>query len=299
MFPKIPIAAAPEPETVTEAVAGTAEELMQSTNVIKDFFAGLGLAGLSTVLSAVVVFLICLIVIKILTHVMDKLFSRSKHLDETVKRFLEAAIKIALWVLAIVIIAGALGIPTASLVAVISIAGLALSLSVQTILSNLFAGVTLLLTRPMNVGDFVDAAGVTGTVERISMFYTTIVTPNKQVVTIPNSDVASSTVTNYNREDNRRVQFVMGADYEDKTEDVFAALLEAAQRAELVLSDPAPSVFISAYKDSYIEYTLNTYCENNDYWAVIADVNRLIREEYDHHGVHMTYNHLNVHMLNK
>ncbi|MBQ9411914.1 MAG: mechanosensitive ion channel family protein [Oscillospiraceae bacterium] len=299
MFPKIPIAAAPEPETVTEAVAGTAEELMQSTNVIKDFFAGLGLAGLSTVLSAVVVFLICLIVIKILTHVMDKLFSRSKHLDETVKRFLEAAIKIVLWVLAIVIIAGALGIPTASLVAVISIAGLALSLSVQTILSNLFAGVTLLLTRPMNVGDFVDAAGVTGTVERISMFYTTIVTPNKQVVTIPNSDVASSTVTNYNREDNRRVQFVMGADYEDKTEDVFAALLEAAQRAELVLSDPAPSVFISAYKDSYIEYTLNTYCENNDYWAVIADVNRLIREEYDHHGVHMTYNHLNVHMLNK
>ena len=299
MFPKIPIAAAPEPETVTEAVAGTAEELMQSTNVIKDFFAGLGLAGLITVLSAVVVFLICLIVIKILTHVMDKLFSRSKHLDETVKRFLEAAIKIALWVLAIVIIAGALGIPTASLVAVISIAGLALSLSVQTILSNLFAGVTLLLTRPMNVGDFVDAAGVTGTVERISMFYTTIVTPNKQVVTIPNSDVASSTVTNYNREDNRRVQFVMGADYEDKTEDVFAALLEAAQRAELVLSDPAPSVFISAYKDSYIEYTLNTYCENNDYWAVIADVNRLIREEYDHHGVHMTYNHLNVHMLNK
>jgi small conductance mechanosensitive channel len=272
---------------------------MSTTNVVKDFFADLGLAGLSTILSAVVVLIICVIVIRIVTHLTDKLFARSKRMDETVKRFLAAAIKIFLWILAIVIIAGALGIPTASLVAVISVAGLALSLSVQSILTNLFSGVTLLLTRPMNVGDFVDAAGVTGTVERISMFYTTIVTPNKQMVTIPNSDVASSTITNYNREANRRVQFVMGADYADATEDVFAALLEAAQRSELVLADPAPSVFISAYKDSYIEYTLNTYCENNDYWPVIADVNKLIREEYDHHGIHMTYNHLNIHMLDK
>ena len=230
---------------------------------------------------------------------MDKVFSRSRFIDETVKRFLRTAVKIALWGVAIVIIAGALGIPTASLVAVISIAGLALSLSVQNILSNLFSGVTLLFTRPIAVGEFVEVAGVTGTVHSVGLFYTTVNTPNGQVVTIPNSSAAGATITNYSREKLRRVQFTFGADYADATEDVKAALIDAAKQVPQILSDPAPFVFISAYKDSVIEYTVNVYCDTNDYWDVIAGMNETTRASYAAHGVHMSFNHINVHMLEK
>ena len=276
-----------------------AETVVQKTSVLSDFFSDLGLSSLSSILSAVVIFIICVIVIKILTTLMDKIFTRSKLIDETVKRFLRTAIKIALWALAIVIIAGALGIPTASLVAVISIAGLALSLSVQNILSNLFSGITLLFTRPVAVGEYVDIGGTAGSVHSVGLFYTTIHTPNGQVVTIPNSSVAGATITNYGREKLRRVQFVFGAEYDDATEDVKAALIDAAKRVDKILSDPAPAAFISAYKDSYIEYTINVWCDTADYWDVFAGMNEAVRACYDEHGVHMSYNHINVHMIGK
>ena len=276
---------------------GLTESIATGTSALSDFFASVGLAGLSTVLSAIVIFIICLIVIRIITSITNRLFEKSKRIDETVKRFLRTAIKIALWALAVVIVAGALGIPTASLVAVISIAGLALSLSVQNILSNLFSGITLLFTRPISVGEYVEVAGKEGAVRSVSLFYTTIITPNNQVVTLPNSDVASAVITNYGREPTRRAQFVYGADYGDATEDVFAAILEAAGEVPEVLSEPAPAVFISAYQDSVIEYTVNVWCKSSDYWAVVAGMNARVRERYDKHGVHMSFNHINVHML--
>ena len=145
-----------------EEVAVVTEAVASGTSVISGFFAGLGLASISPLLSAIVIFIICLIVIKVLTRLLDKLMAKSRRTDETVKRFMSTAVKVALWALAIVIIAGALGIPTASLVAVISIAGLALSLSVQNILANLFSGITLLLNRPFAAGDYVEAAGKSG-----------------------------------------------------------------------------------------------------------------------------------------
>ena len=271
--------------------------ISQGTSAISAFFSNLGLSGLSTVLSAIIVLLICLIAIKVLTRITDRLLDRGKHIDETARRFLRGVIKIALWALAVVIVAGALGIPTASLVAVISIAGLALSLSVQNILTNLFSGVTLLFTRPIAVGEYVEIGANAGTVRSVGLFYTTVVTPNGQVVTIPNGDVAGAAITNYGREPKRRVPLTYGADYDDATEDVIAALMDAAARAPRVLSDPAPAAFIASYKDSTIEYGINVWCGSGDYWDVIHDMNTLVREEFEKHGVHMSFNHINVHMV--
>ena len=285
------------PEEPLAELAETTDAIVERTSVISDFFSGLGLAGLSTILSAIVVFLICLIVIKVVTRVTDAIFQKSRYIDETVKRFLRTAIKIALWTIAIVIIAGTLGIPTASLVAVISVAGLALSLSVQNILANLFAGITLLLSRPMKVGDYVEVAGHAGNVHAIGLFYTILISPNKQIITIPNSDVTSAAIVNYNREPKRRIPFTFDADYDDPTADVVAALLDAAAEMPLVLDDPAPDAFINKYKDSTIEYGLNLWCDPNDYWDVLHGVNALVREQFAKHGVHMSFNHINVHMV--
>ena len=280
-----------------DTIAETTDAIVSKTSVFSDFFSSLGLAGLSTVLSAVIVFVICLIVIRILTAVTDRLFAKTRHLDETVKRFLRTAIRISLWTLAVVIIAGTLGIPTASLVAVVSVAGLALSLSMQNILSNLFSGITLLLSRPMSVGDYVEFGSNAGTVHAIGLFYTTLISPNQQVITIPNGDVTSAAIVNYTREPRRRVQFTFGADYDDPTEDVYAALLDAAKEMPKVLTDPAPDVFINDYKDSVIEYGMNLWCDPGDYWDVLHGVNGLVREQFAKHGVHMSFNHVNVHMV--
>lgn len=281
-------------ENLTNTVTG---EISAGAGALASFFSSIGLSGLSSVLSAIVVFLICLIVIQLLTRLTNRILDKSRHTDETAKRFLRTAIKVALWALAIVIIAGALGIPTASLVAVISVAGLALSLSMQNILTNLFSGITLLFTRPVSVGEYVEIGATAGTVHSVGLFYTVLITPNKQVVTIPNSDVASAVITNYAREPLRRAQFVYGADYDDPTEDVKAALMDAARSIEQIVSDPEPNTFISAYKDSTIEYTINVWCQPADYWTVVAAMNETVREQFAAHGVHMSFNHVNVHMI--
>lgn len=286
-------------EATEEPIAAATDAITGGAGKLSGFFASLGLGEfLSTLLSAVIVFVICFVIIKLLTKVTNRILDNGKRVDETAKRFLRTAIKIFLWVLAIVTVAGALGIPTASLVAVISVAGVALSLSLQSILTNLFSGVTLLFTRPVAVGEYVEIGANAGSVRSVGLYYTTIVTPNGQIVTIPNGDVAGAAIVNYGREPKRRAQLLYEADYDDPTEDVIAALLAAAAREPRFLTAPAPDAFINGYKDSTIEYGLNIWVDISDYWNALHSMNALVREEFEKHGVHMSFNHINVHMVN-
>ena len=257
----------------------------------------LGLSGGKVVISAILVFLVCLIAIKILMKAVEKLLARSKKMDGVLQGFIKNAVRIALWALAIVIIAGALGIPTASLVAVISIAGLALSLSVQNILANLFSGITLLITKPFGAGDLVDIGANTGLVKTVGMFYTVLDTLDNRVVSIPNSDVTGASVVNYSRNPLRRVDMTFNASYDDSTEAVRAAILEAAKADPKILADPAPFIVIGQYKESSVEYIVRVWCKNADYWDVYFGMNERVRERFAADGVHMTYNHINVHMV--
>ena len=266
--------------------------------IMTAIFEALGLSGISSVVSAIIVFLICLIAIKIILTVVGRLLDRAAKLDGTLKGFLKTAVRISLWALAIVIIAGSLGIPTASLVAVISIAGLALSLSVQNIMSNIFSGITLLITRPFSADDLVEIGANIGTVKSVGLFYTVINTLDNRVITIPNSDVTAASVVNYSREPLRRVDLTFSASYDDSTEAVRAAILEAAQADAKILTDPAPFIVVGAYKDSAVEYIVRLWCNNADYWDVYFGMNERVREVFAKRGVSMTYQHLNVHVVN-
>ena len=262
-----------------------------------EFFEKLGLSGASVVISAIIVFLICLIAIKIIMKAVEKLLSRSKKMDSVIQGFLKTVIRVALWALAIVIIAGSLGIPTASLVAVLSIAGLALSLSVQNILANLFSGITLLITKPFAAGDLVDIGANSGLVKTVGLFYTVLDTLDNRVVSIPNSDVTGAAVVNYSRNPLRRVDMTFNASYDDSTEAVRGAILEAAQADGKIMTDPAPFIVIGQYKDSSVEYIVRLWCKNADYWDVYFGMNERVRECFAAKGVHMTYSHVNVHMI--
>ena len=257
----------------------------------------IGSMALSTLISAVLTFITCFIVMQIILKTLERFLGRANKIDGTLKGFIHSAVKIVLWILTGIIVAGALGIPTTSLVALISIAGLALSLSVQNILSNLFSGLTLLVSKPFKSGDYVEVGGRNGIIKSVGLFYTQLNTLDNVSINIPNSDVTGTTVMNYSREPLRRVDRVFSAAYESSTEDVKAAILEAISRDEKILQDPVPFVRLSEYKDSCIEYTVRVWCKCADYWDVFFNLNENVRDCFAEKSVEMTYNHMNVHIL--
>ena len=259
----------------------------------------IGNISVSSLLSAILTFIICLIVIKIITTIVNKALDKSKKLDNTLRGFVTSAVKAALWVIALIIVANALGIDTASLVAVVGIIGLALSLSVQNILSNLFSGLTLLITKPFAAGDFVEIAGKQGIVKTIGLFYTQLDTLDNIAVSIPNGDVTAASVNNYSREPLRRVDQYFCAAYTEDTDKVKAAILEAAGEDERILQDPAPFVRLFSYEGSTVKYVSRVWCKSADYWDVFFHMNESVRESFKRNDVKMSYEHVNVHIVEK
>lgn len=257
----------------------------------------LGHIALISVLSALLMLLVCFIVIKILLRVIDKLLKRS-NIESALKSFIRSLAKIVLWIIAFIVIADKLKINITSFVALLSVVGLALSLSIQSILSNLFSGFTLMSTKPFSSGDFVELDSVNGMVSEVGIFYTTIRTYDNKLIYIPNAEVASAKIINYTRQGTRRVDLKFCASYEDSTEKVKKALHEAIDEDNRILKDPAPFVGLSSYKESSIEYELRAWTENEDYWDVYYNLLESTREKFSKHGVTMTYEHINVHMIN-
>ena len=257
----------------------------------------LGDVSLSSVFSALIVYVLCYIAIKILCKAFEKILDSSRHIDASLKSFFRSAIKAVLWTIAVIIIAGTLGIPVTSLVAVLSVAGVALSLALQGLLSNLFSGITLLTTHPFKVGDYVEISGQSGTVKSIGLFYTGLATVDNRMIYAPNGSVTSGQIVNFSAEDLRRVIISVTASYDSATEDVRAACLDAIGMIDKALSDPPPFAAMSRYGSSSIEYTVRTWCKTEDYWDVYFALNENLRTCFEKHGVEMCYDHLNVHLV--
>ena len=257
-----------------------------------------GIHSVSALVSALVTLLVCVVAIKIVTNLLEKLLGRSK-LDSALSRTVLNVVRTLMWVVTVIVVANALGINTTSLVALVSVAGVALSLSVQNVLSNLFSGITLLIAKPFTVGDFVEVAGKTGTVKAVGLFYTQINTVDNVAVSIPNSDVTGSSVNNYSREPLRRVDRVFAVSYDNSTEEVKRAILDVIAEDERVLSDPEPMVRLLEYKGSSVEYVVRVWVKNADYWNVYFDLNEKVREIFAARGIQFTYDHVNVHIVEK
>ncbi len=242
---------------------------------------------LDKIILAVATFVICLVLMKIVRTVVNKCMERSKKLDNTLKAFVRPALTTVMWILTAILVADALGIPTTSLVAAFSVVGLALSLSVQNIMANLFSGMTLLASRPFVVGDFVEIAGRMGNVKSVGLFYTTLDTVDNMVISIPNGDVTASSIVNYNAQHHRRVDMLFRASYEDDTELVKSAILDAAALDERIFSEPAPFTAINAYKANGVEYAAKLWVKSDDYWPVYYNMNENVRVQFKNKGITM------------
>ncbi len=256
------------------------------------------LLNLPSILRIVLTVLVGLVAIRIIMGIVDRALEKSNSLN-ALGKYIRSVVRVLLWFLLVLIVADSMGIKITSLVAMFSVAGLAVSLALQNTLSNLAGGVMLLVTKTFDVGDFVEANGVSGTVEAIGLAYSTLVTADSKQVFIPNSEIASAKVINYTRMGKRRVDMVFTASYDAPTRTVKTAIQETLDQFPQIYQDPAPVIYLSNYGASSIEYIVRVWVDSSEYWNVYFGVMENVRESFERHNVEMTYDHLNVHVLNK
>ncbi len=258
-----------------------------ATSALSTVTAFFGTLTLNKILPALILVVLCGAVSKALLKMLQKILDKSK-LDKSLHAIIRSTAKVLLVFLSIMIVAPSLGIETSSLLAVLSIAGVAVSLSIQNILGNFFSGVTLLMSKPFKIGDFVTIGNQVGTIVETGITHTKLHTPDNQVILVPNSAVTSNVIVNVSTEDTRRLDFTFSASYDSSTEAVLAALTEAVEIPQ-VLSDPAPFIRLSKYGDSSIEYIVRVWVKNADYWDAHFAILGRVRGAYESHGVEMSY----------
>ena len=258
--------------------------------------AGWGSLTVERALSALILLLVCLAVTRLILGLSRKLMGRSK-MDERVQRYVLKGVKALLYVLTALIVAGSLNVDVTSLIAVISVFGLAVSLAVQDVLSNLAGGMVLLFSKPFTLGDYVSTGEGEGTVAEITLTHTKLDTPGGQRVMLPNSKLMAGQIVNYTVRGVRRADHVITASYNDEPETVRRACLTAIARTPNILPDPAPQVVLTAYGESSIEYHVRFWAKTDDYWDAHFRSLEEIRRAFAEGGVTMTYNHLNVHIV--
>jgi len=264
---------------------------------LKDMLAGFAFGKL---LSAIILTVVCLIVIKLILKIYDKLIEKSK-VDTIIRKILRIAVKAVLLFMGLIIVLSSLGISVTSLVAALSVVGVAFSLAIQGFLSNVFGGIQIISNKPFHVGDYVDAGGESGVVLEVGLFYTKLNSVDNKLVQIPNAAIANANIVNYSSEPNRRVDITVSASYNDDTEKVKAVLLQLIAEHPLTLSGAGvdPMVRVSGYNANDISYTVRAWCAGGDYWTVYFDLMDAIKPTFDKNGISMSYPHVNVHMIEK
>jgi small conductance mechanosensitive channel len=261
---------------------------------MKQWLINLGTSVVNRLLPFLFIMIAGILIIKIIMKIINKALSKSK-MEKAAHSLIKSLVRTVLGLLLGLMAAASLGIDVTGIIALASVLTLAISLSVQDLLTNVIGGFTLLYTKPFGSGDYVEIAGEAGTVNEIGMTYTKLITPDNKIIFIPNKAVVSADIVNYSDTGTRRVELKINVSYETPSEKVFAALLDTA-KVPGVMEDPAPFVALASFQDSTVEYTLRVWTKTEDYWTVAFAMNERVRECFDEHGVTMTYPHLNVHV---
>ncbi len=251
-----------------------------------------------SIVYALLIILCAVVVSRVLLRIVGKALEKGK-LDPALRKIVRTLVRFVVGVVCILLICETLGIEITSLIALFSVVGLALSLAVQGVLANLAGGMIMLWAKPFQVGDFVEVDGVTGTVKEITLMYTKIDTTDNKLVSIPNKIVSESKSQNFSAEPTRRVELTFSASYDSPIDKVKKAVLDALAENALTLPAPAPVVGVAAFGASAIEYNVWVWCKAADYWPTLYSVNETVKGALDENGLEMTYDHINVHMIDQ
>ncbi len=277
------------PAFLVDTVQVDEEQVAAAASVLKSL-------SLVDVVKLAVLVIVLIVLVNLLSRLFTKLIQRSK-LDPSAHSFLIATIKVILWFVAATIVAAGLGVDITSLIAVLSVAGLAVSLALQGALANLASGLVILTTKPFRVGDYVLIGGNEGFVREISMTYTRIVSWDARTIFVPNSTVTVSEVVNYSTDGMRRIDMNFSVGYDNDVETVKSSLIEAMNNIPQVRKDLEIFARVNAYEASSIQYQARCWCVGEDYWDVWFGLLEEAKKTFDRNGVTFSYDHLNVHMM--
>ncbi|GLQ06705.1 mechanosensitive ion channel family protein [Sneathiella chinensis] len=248
------------------------------------------------VIGAIVILLIGNFVSKkvplLVTKVLDK-----KEVDRTVTQFLGNLIRATILIVTVLMVLAQFGVQTASLIAVLGAAGLAIGLALQGTLSNVAGGVMLLFFRPIRVGQYVEAAGHGGTVVAVNLFTTELSTPDNVQIILPNSAVWGSAIKNFSYHATRRVDLLMGIAYEDDMDKAIAIMKNVIAADDRAAQDPAPMIAVSELADSSVNFTVRVWCKGSDYWPLKFHLTKSFKEAFDKEGISIPFPQRVVHVV--
>ncbi len=217
--------------------------------------------------------------------------NRMSDIDPTLGNFLASIVKWAVLAMVLVAVLGIFGIQATSIVAILGAASLAIGLALQGTLSDLAAGVMLVVFRPYKLGQYVDIGGTAGTVKDLNLFTTELATPDNVQIIVPNGQAWGSVITNYSHHDTRRVDLVFGIDYGDSADAAMQVIDGLVQADMRVLQDPAPWMRVTNLGDSAVDITVRLWCQAGDYWDVKFDLTKQVKEAFDAEGISIPFPH--------
>ena len=246
-------------------------------------------------LTAIAIFVIGRWVAKGVTGLIRKAMARYE-VDHTLERFLGNLVYAVLLTFVVLAAIGELGIQTTSVIAVIGAAGLAIGLALQGSLANFAAGVLIILFRPYKVGDFVEGAGVAGSIDAVQIFTTVLKTGDNKKIIVPNSEMLNGVIVNYSAHPTRRIDMTVGVGYDDDLDKVKTVLREILNAEPRVLDDPAPTIAVAELADSSVNFVVRPWVKTADYWPVQFDLTETIKKRFDQEAISIPYPQSDVHL---
>jgi len=247
------------------------------------------------VVTAIAIFYFGRMVVGLLMRGLKKMM-QAQDVDVTLQTFVANLVRMVLLVFVIIAAISALGIQTTSFIAILGAAGLAIGLALQGSLSNFASGVLIVMFRPYKVGDFVEAAGISGVVEEVQILTTVLKTGDNKKVIVPNGQIMDSVITNYSANDQRRVDMVVGVSYDDDLDKVRSTLEQLVAADERILDDPACTIAVSALADSSVNFVVRPWVKSADYWGVMFDLTEAIKKRFDKEGISFPFPQRDVHL---
>ena len=248
-------------------------------------------------LAAVVILTLGLWLSGRVASIINKGAKRSRHIDDTLRPFLSSLARYAILIVTIISVLARVGVQTTSIVAALGAMGLAVGLALQGTLQNISAGLMLLVLRPFQVGDYIDASGISGTVETIGLFSTEMTTYDGIYQAVPNVSLWNTSILNYSRLPTRRLDVPVGIAYEDDIEKAMALLLDHLQQDSRVMSEPAPQVLVTGLGESSVDLSLRCWTQRTDFWTLKFEFNKNAKLWLDTAGISIPFPQRDVHLI--
>ena len=272
-------------------VAQASEEGFSKLQIFMQQLIDWGVGAGGRIIGAVIIFVVGRFLISFIKKLVSKLLMK-RHIDAGIQSFVKSLENILLTIIAVI---GKLGVETTSFAALLASAGVAVGMALSGNLQNFAGGLIVLLFRPFKVGDWIESQGVSGTVREIQIFHTILTTADNKVIYIPNGALSSGTVTNYSREDTRRVDWVIGVEYGENYDKVESTVRRILATDSRILNAPAPFVALHALDASSVNIVIRVWVKSSDYWGVYFDMNKTIYTVFNEEGIGFPFPQLTVH----